>query len=78
MKQNDRFVVVLKVSEVEAKLGHIVVEDRLPAGFEIENPQLVKGTRSEGVRLARHQDRPGAYRLPRRPVHRGVLAHQRQ
>ncbi len=44
VKQNDRFVVVLKVSEVEAKLGHIVVEDRLPAGFEIENPRLLKGT----------------------------------
>jgi uncharacterized protein YfaS (alpha-2-macroglobulin family) len=44
VKQNDRFVVVLKVSETEAKLGHIVVEDRLPAGFEIENPKLLKGT----------------------------------
>ena len=39
-----RFVVVLKVNETEAKLGHIVVEDRLPAGFEIENPHLMKGT----------------------------------
>jgi uncharacterized protein YfaS (alpha-2-macroglobulin family) len=44
VKQNDRFVVVLKVNEAEAKLGHIVVEDRLPAGFEIENPRLLKGT----------------------------------
>ena len=44
VKQNDRFVVVLKVNEAAAKLGHIVVEDRLPAGFEIENPRLLKGT----------------------------------
>jgi uncharacterized protein YfaS (alpha-2-macroglobulin family) len=44
VKQNDRFVVVLKVNEAQSKLGHIVVEDRLPAGFEIENPQLVKGS----------------------------------
>jgi len=44
VKQNDRFVVVLNVSEQEAKLGHIVIEDRLPAGFEIENPRLLKGT----------------------------------
>jgi uncharacterized protein YfaS (alpha-2-macroglobulin family) len=44
VKQNDRFVVVLKVNETQAKLGHIVVEDRLPAGFEIENPRLMKGT----------------------------------
>ncbi len=40
--QNDRFVVVLKVTEAEAMLGHIVIEDRLPAGFEIENPKLLK------------------------------------
>ncbi len=44
VKQNERFVVVLTVNEVEAKLGHTVVEDRLPAGFEIENPRLVKGS----------------------------------
>jgi len=40
--QNDRFVVVLKVTEAETMLGHIVIEDRLPAGFEIENPKLLK------------------------------------
>ncbi len=44
LKQNDRVVVVLKISEVEPKLGQIVVEDRLPAGFDIENPALLKGT----------------------------------
>jgi uncharacterized protein YfaS (alpha-2-macroglobulin family) len=43
VKQNERFIVVLKVQEAAAMLGHIVVEDRLPAGFEIENPKLVKG-----------------------------------
>ncbi len=37
-------VVVLKVTEVEPKNGQIVVEDRLPAGFDIENPALLKGT----------------------------------
>ncbi|MDX2263366.1 MAG: alpha-2-macroglobulin [Hyphomicrobiales bacterium] len=42
-RQNDRFVVVLKVKEAEALLGHVVIEDRLPAGFEIENPRLLKG-----------------------------------
>ena len=44
LKQNDRVVVVLKVSEVEPKAAQIVVEDRLPAGFDIENPALLKGT----------------------------------
>jgi uncharacterized protein YfaS (alpha-2-macroglobulin family) len=43
VKHNDRFIVVLKVQEAQAKLGHIIVEDRLPAGFEVENPKLVKG-----------------------------------
>ena len=44
VRQNDRVVVVLKVTEAEAKLGQIMVEDRLPAGFEVENPRLLKGT----------------------------------
>ena len=44
LKQNDRVVVVLKVTEVDPKLGEIVVEDRLPAGFDIENPALLKGS----------------------------------
>jgi hypothetical protein len=44
VKQNDRVVVVLKATEIEALQGHLVVEDRLPAGFEIENPALLKAT----------------------------------
>jgi uncharacterized protein YfaS (alpha-2-macroglobulin family) len=44
LKQNDRVVVVLKVTEIEPKLGQVIVEDRLPAGFDIENPALLKGT----------------------------------
>lgn len=44
VKQNDRIVVLLRVTETEAKLGHIIIEDRLPAGFEIENPALLKGS----------------------------------
>jgi uncharacterized protein YfaS (alpha-2-macroglobulin family) len=44
LKQNDRVVVVLKVTEVEPKTGQIIVEDRLPAGFDIENPALLKGS----------------------------------
>jgi hypothetical protein len=40
VKQNDRFVVVLKVEAKETG-GRILLVDRLPAGFEIENPRLV-------------------------------------
>ena len=38
--QNDRFVVVLSVKATELGSGQFVVADPLPAGFEIENPDL--------------------------------------
>jgi len=41
VEQNERYVMVLTVREEAALLGHLVVEDRLPAGFQIENPRLV-------------------------------------
>jgi uncharacterized protein YfaS (alpha-2-macroglobulin family) len=40
-KQNDRFAVVLKVTEASPQYGQIMVVDYLPAGFEIDNPKLV-------------------------------------
>ena len=40
VKQNDRFVAVLKVTSNEAH-GRVLLVDRLPAGFEIENPRIV-------------------------------------
>ena len=40
-KQNDRFAVVLKITEPKPEFGHIMVSDYLPAGFEIDNPNLV-------------------------------------
>ncbi|MGI9403468.1 MAG: alpha-2-macroglobulin family protein [Hyphomicrobium sp.] len=40
--QNDRFVAVLKLQSTEAG-GRVLLVDRLPAGFEIENPRLVDG-----------------------------------
>ena len=40
-KQNDRFAVVLKITEAKPEYGHIMVSDYLPAGFEIDNPNLV-------------------------------------
>ncbi|MBN9000089.1 MAG: alpha-2-macroglobulin family protein, partial [Rhizobiales bacterium] len=38
--QNDRLVVVLKVTASEARFGRLMVVDPLPAGFEIENPNI--------------------------------------
>lgn len=40
VRQNDRFVMVVKIQSDEAG-GRVMVVDRLPAGFEIENPRLV-------------------------------------
>ena len=41
VRQNDRLVTVLKVSEGEARFARVLLVDRLPAGFEIDNPKLV-------------------------------------
>ena len=40
VKQNDRFVVVLTVTSDHAYGGHLMVVDPIPAGFEIENPDI--------------------------------------
>jgi hypothetical protein len=40
-RQNDRFAVVLKITEAKPEYGHIMVADHLPAGLEIDNPHLV-------------------------------------
>jgi alpha-2-macroglobulin len=40
-KQNDRFAVVLKITEAKPEYGKIMVVDYLPAGLEIDNPRLV-------------------------------------
>jgi uncharacterized protein YfaS (alpha-2-macroglobulin family) len=41
VKQNDRLVVVLKITEPKPEYGRLIVADYLPAGFEIDNPRLV-------------------------------------
>ncbi|WP_372423020.1 alpha-2-macroglobulin family protein [Salinarimonas chemoclinalis] len=42
--QNTRLVVVLEVTEMDGLAGRLLVVDRLPAGFEIDNPALVDGS----------------------------------
>lgn len=39
--QNERYVVVLKVTEHNSWPSRIIITDLLPAGFEIDNPSLV-------------------------------------
>jgi uncharacterized protein YfaS (alpha-2-macroglobulin family) len=41
VQQNERLVVALKVTEAEAREARLLLVDRLPAGFEIDNPKLV-------------------------------------
>ena len=41
VKQNERFAVVLKITEGQPQFGRIIIADYLPAGFEIDNPRLV-------------------------------------
>jgi uncharacterized protein YfaS (alpha-2-macroglobulin family) len=41
VKQNERYVVVLKMREYADWPSRILVSDLLPAGFEIDNPGLV-------------------------------------
>ena len=41
---NDRYVVVLTVTPTNLGSGQYVVADPLPAGFEIENPNLLQGS----------------------------------
>jgi uncharacterized protein YfaS (alpha-2-macroglobulin family) len=40
-KQNDRFVVVLRITDEQPQFARVIVADYLPAGFEIDNPHLV-------------------------------------
>ncbi|HEY1364775.1 MAG TPA: alpha-2-macroglobulin, partial [Xanthobacteraceae bacterium] len=39
--RNERFAVVLRITEPQPQFGRIIVADYLPAGFEIDNPRLV-------------------------------------
>ncbi len=55
-QQNDRFVVVIKVKEKNAWPSRVLVNDLLPAGFEIDNPRLVSSAElSEFAWLPRTQ-----------------------
>ncbi len=53
IRQNDRFVVVLKVTETEAAYAQLLLVDRLPAGLEIDNPRLFDGGKTEALAFAK-------------------------
>jgi uncharacterized protein YfaS (alpha-2-macroglobulin family) len=49
IKQNSRFVVALNVTENEAAFAHLLLVDRLPAGLEIDNPDLFEGGATDAL-----------------------------
>jgi alpha-2-macroglobulin len=49
IKQNDRFVVALTVTEYEAAFAGLLLVDRLPSGLEIDNPDLFEGGSTEAL-----------------------------
>ena len=56
--QNERYVIVVTVREEQPRPGHLVVEDRLPAGFQIENPRLVPESGAGALPWLETQGRP--------------------
>lgn len=49
IKQNARFVVALNITENEAAFARLLLVDRLPAGLEIDNPDLFEGGSTEAL-----------------------------
>ena len=58
LRQNDRFVVVLKVTEAKASAGRLLLVDRLPAGLEIDNPKLLDADALSGLSFAKSEVAP--------------------
>lgn len=50
VKQNERFVVVINLKQLRDVPSRIIVNDLLPAGFEIENPRLVKSADNDNFK----------------------------
>jgi len=58
IRQNDRLVAVLKVTETEAAYGRLLLVDMLPAGLEIDNPSLVDSGSISGLPWLKSQVSP--------------------
>jgi uncharacterized protein YfaS (alpha-2-macroglobulin family) len=57
--QGTRLVVVLTMGERQPQLGQIMLVDRLPAGFEIDNPSLVASAETSALKwLATEAEQP--------------------
>jgi alpha-2-macroglobulin len=58
IKQNDRFVVALTVTEYEAAFARLLLVDRLPSGLEIDNPDLFEGGSTDALSFLRKTIEP--------------------
>lgn len=58
MAQDTRFVVVLDLVEPRSEIAQILVNDPLPAGLEIENPDLADGTSATALPALAHKPQP--------------------
>ncbi|SDN01333.1 hypothetical protein SAMN05216360_10570 [Methylobacterium phyllostachyos] len=58
LRQNDRLVVVLKVTEAKAESARLLLVDPLPAGLEIDNPKLLDADALQGLAFAKSDVQP--------------------
>jgi uncharacterized protein YfaS (alpha-2-macroglobulin family) len=56
--QNERLVVALKITETEAAFARLILEDRLPAGLEIDNPDLFDGGSADDLQWVKAEVAP--------------------
>ena len=42
IQQNERYVAILRVTPEQERRGRLIISDPLPAGFEIDNPNLLR------------------------------------
>ena len=49
LRQNERYVVALTVTEASPRFGRLLLVDPVPAGLEIENANLTEGASVAGL-----------------------------
>jgi alpha-2-macroglobulin len=58
LRQNERYVVLLKVTETRLSAGRLLLVDPLPAGLEIENASLTEAGNTEGLAFTKSDVAP--------------------